>query len=403
MADTNTPEPQHYIRTFAKDLAAASGTPVPPKSEPVVVEPATPVVPPVMVSAPQPQSSPVAPPPQEPPPVPGEFWYKPETPPSPVPSSVNTESDREAILARLREKLAQNRAAPEPIRPLPPEVPPSIPVVQKTAPAPVEQPVVVPPKEPERLHTYSSDFSDKVDQTKASTFSVLAAASDAGQVSRRTVTPMKRSRVPLVAGIAAVTLLGGGGIYVFSSTEEPAPIFTPASTLLRYDESEVVTGTGAGLVANVAGAAAEPRLSGSVLVYTHQDPSVQMFLSMFPDAPSILARNIEGVVTVGSAGREEGYPFLAIPVSSYERTFAGMLAWEPTLYQDVERWYPVTGTSTTAVPFFVDAVVRNKNVRVLRDGGGKTVMLYGYADRQTLLIARDETAFGDLLDRVVPK
>ena len=51
-------------------------------------------------------------------------------------------------------------------------------------------------------------------------------------------------------------------------------------------------------------------------------------------------------------------------------------------------------------PGFVDEVVRNHDVRVYRDATGKSVLLYGYWNQTTLVIARDVAAFTELLQRL---
>ena len=104
----------------------------------------------------------------------------------------------------------------------------------------------------------------------------------------------------------------------------------------------------------------------------------------------------------------ESRAFFIMKVSSYERTFAGMLEWEPRMLADLELLYPPhanesTGTSTpavTALPSFSDEIVSNRDVRVLRDSVGRSLILYGYRDKETLIVARDEAAFAELLERL---
>jgi hypothetical protein len=126
-------------------------------------------------------------------------------------------------------------------------------------------------------------------------------------------------------------------------------------------------------------------------------------------------------------------PFFALRVDSYERTYAGMLTWEPLMARDLALLYPLypapelqsepapiatttassTSASATTTPAvvrqpvqatartrFEDEVVANHDVRVLRDTDGRTLILYGYADKRTLLIVRDEASFEALLARL---
>jgi hypothetical protein len=45
-------------------------------------------------------------------------------------------------------------------------------------------------------------------------------------------------------------------------------------------------------------------------------------------------------------------------------------------------------------------VVQNRDVRIFRDEEGRTVLLYGFRDKETLIIARDEASYLALVDRM---
>src|SRR5690606_35153256 len=59
-------------------------------------------------------------------------------------------------------------------------------------------------------------------------------------------------------------------------------------------------------------------------------------------APDILLRNIADASTIGvvNAGGETS-AFFALRVDSYERTYAGMLTWEPLMLRDLGILYPL--------------------------------------------------------------
>lgn len=356
--------------------------------------------------------------------------------PAVTPVSIPTESeaDREAILARLRAKVAAERtvtttapvvsdlplrtaapdfaSTPEPVLPIPqpskePQfVPPSAPVPQTSSP----------------LHTYSSDFADRIDSASGSTFSVLAAQSDAGQTPRSTE-PRKKTFVPLLAG-AAMLLIGIGAIVsAYLLTQHGSlPMAASVPSLIKFDESVEVKGSGQDLIQAVANVAQGGVVQGNVVVtYVTlatttgsgiPQPGGVLIRDMGLSAPDILLRNVDDTSTVGviHAG-SDSKPFMILKVNSYERTFAGMLAWEPTMASDLALFYPpyaaasTTATSSLAITTqspatFTDAVVANYDVRVLRDTSGKSILLYGYRGKDTLIIARDEAAFSALLSRL---
>lgn len=396
-----------FIRTYAKDVAALAGG----KGG---VEAKTPT------PLPPPPPRPAAPTPTEPEPMVAES-----------PSAI----EREATLARLREKVEASRAAlPQP----PPVVPPPPPPPPVAAPPPPPPPAQAAEKL-SPIHTYKSDFADRIDQKGATTFSVLAAEQDTRAPAP--AAPKKKTNVALVSAAIALVVLGGGGLggavwYVLKSNVLPGSVLS-APSLVFADEQIKLTGSGPELMSEIAALANEPLPEGNVLVVyvteattTSKGTVIEtplaggaLIKAMQLPAPDILLRNVSEESTVGimNAGGETR-PFFVFGVTSYERTFAGMLAWERSMARDLVTLYPSriagelvpTGTSTTigtSTPIFVepvrpqetfiDAVVANHDVRILRDTAGQSLILYGYVGKDLLILARDEGAYAALLTRLV--
>ncbi|HEX5774932.1 MAG TPA: hypothetical protein VFY28_03170, partial [Candidatus Paceibacterota bacterium] len=317
-----------YIRTYAKDVAALTGSEPVAGSEPRKTPPPTPA----------------PPPPKKPSP-----WEMPKASQDTAKlyAAKEPEEERSVVLERLRNKLKQSAAievedvAPAPER-APAPAPPPPPVFAEPPPPPPPVPPV-PPKEakPSPLHTYTSDFADRIDERKASTFSVLAAETD-------TKAPAKKASRRTVASTALAVLLfalGGIGIagaawYVVRLSATPlAPLSVPS--LVFADERVKLSGTGRELMQQLAETAREPLVDGNVLVtYLSESTTTPkgepreiplaggaLIRALQLPAPDILLRNVSPASTVGivSAGLETR-PFFVFRVTSYERTFAGMLA-----------------------------------------------------------------------------
>ncbi len=481
MADVPSPNP--YIRTYAKDVAELSGKEPPPSTMPA---------PTVTASAPTIST---------PPPTPVEA-------PAPKVEVDPQEVEREAVLARLRERALKDPVHQAPM--LPPTLPMPLPIADSTdeqipvtpapEPVPVVEPVQVPaavvippplpppvipepstlppPPQPEPLveerpilpipepepqkpvsldgvspiHTYKSDFSDRIDVQGASTFSVLAAQSDAGTLSatRGAAPTKKRGRgILIAAGGLILILLGGAGAYAayrYVSTRSVVAITAlNVPSLIFADERTALTGEGTQLVQAMAASAETPLPDGQVRVLYLTESSTtpdrktttiplaggRLVGSLQLSAPDILLRNVAPESTVGivHAGSETR-AFFILKVLSYERTFAGMLQWEGTMESALAILYPeypaaplpaptiattttlikgkrVVATTTvqaapvaTIAPRFIDEVASNNNVRALKDGAGRTILLYGYKDKDTLVIARDEQAFAEIVNRL---
>ena len=463
MADPNpTPPPQQgsepardmsqYIRTYAKDIAELTNQPVPitpppPPKEKVVL----PEVDPSTVNHPggaikdftqetialtKEDSAGIFARPQAPPPP----------PPSP-PQPSDTEK-REEVLARLRQKIAAHQAQapvpPPPVIPPPPPLPTPIPVPEPTfspfppvppkpapepSPAPIPQLGVVPADAgPSPLHTYTSDFADRIDEKQASKFSVLAADSDAGI---RTIAGVKK-RSGMLSVVLAVLLIivGMGGLFAayrfMSIGEEPEVALGVPSLILADEKMEL---RGPNYRQDLVDAASQPLVEGNILItYVTAASTTPLGLQSAPQpggalirllnlgAPDIIFRNVDLSSTVGVVAAEgETTPFFIFRVNSYERTFAGMLAWESRMLADLDSLYPpypapvselatTTAASSVVQPpassFFIDEIVSNIDVRMIKNGSGRTLILYGYSDKETLIIARNEAAFTTLVARL---
>lgn len=420
-----------------------SFAPIAPKQEtatpaPIVAAPAAPKivepvpVPPPVVSAPEPiPAQPMAPKPEPlaPQAAPEAAW---RDIPSPAPAFAPLSEPQQPAIATPRETYREPIDEYVPARP------------------------IQPPAGPTPFHTYTSDFANRIDSQGSSAFSVLAAEQDSGTpaapVSKRRVAP-SRAVVMVATGIVLLVLAGGGAFaaYQFVMTMRNTPIASiTVPSIVFADEYRELEGSGNALLGSLAAASNGALVPGNVLVTyilasadgegdglitAPAGGDVFMRALQLP-MPDILLRNIAKESTIGiiNAGGMTA-PFFALRVDSYERTYAGMLTWEPLLARDLALLYPLypvmeapvldptptvstsTASSTlaasstapvitsapaqaTARTRFEDAIVSNHDVRVLRDTDGRSLILYGYADKRTLLIVRDEASFEALLARL---
>lgn len=423
------PKPQ--FRTYASDVAKLSGrplsktstsTPAPEPTKPV--EPAPPPPAQIIPKAPTTDESREA--------VLERLRAKAEkrevpAPPEakPVPPAPSTNESREAVLARLKAKASGPVQVPVPAPAPHPTPPPGLP--------PVSRPV--PTQTPSPIHTYKSDFSDRAKAENASPISILAVEQNArgAQPTPQQLKPLQKNYTPFVIGALVLILAGGASMYFAVSfvTGRPPILISPSvPSLIFADEHRELQGTGAELVQGLADLSNTNMREGGVAIayVTYASTTEKGVTIMLPaeggalisalglGAPDILLRNVEPSSTVGAIKASgETYPFFIFRVASFERTFAGMLEWENSMERDLARLYPsypevvpeetVSASSTplTETAFrvsFVDDVVENHDVRVLRDAQNRALILYGYRDKQTLIIARNELAFKELLARL---
>jgi hypothetical protein len=347
---------------------------------------------------------------------------------------------------------------PEPVLPKDAAVPivPAQPPAPPVAPPPIISQPQSSATEPSPIHTYKSDFADEIDAKHASKFSVLAAEKDA-PIKKQKPIRAKSEHAGIIAVIGGVILLiaGGGALaagYTYMVKNTPAPLILGPASLISYDSKVQLSGSGSDLMTQLAQKAGEALPVNTVLLtYIDESTTTPQGVTEEPatggafitelnlQAPNILIRNIDPNSMVGIVNAKgETAPFFILKVDSYESTFAGMLQWESSMLSSLRELYPLypkpvvqqqpapvvattssTSTSTTqsarmvVAPFipqidpstpsangFVDEIVDNHSVRVLKDNSGRTILIYGYYDKATLIIARDESAFTLLVSRL---
>ncbi len=272
------------------------------------------------------------------------------------------------------------------------------------------------------LKTYSGDFSDRMKSTNASTATVLATEQDGRKApveGNITIVKESRTRGGILSVVGGIVLLLAGAVgayYAYTRyLEKSAPvIITPVvSAPIFVDQSEEISGTGTSLAQAIVKSLARPLAKGTIRflyrpLITEADESI--FVALQLPAPDMLLRNITtagsmaGVVTTHSAN-----PFFVLSVASYTDTFAALLAWEPRMPHDLGALFPpeanppLAGVATTTPPavlVFHDEVIVNHDARVYRDTGGREQIVYGYWNQYTLVIARDSSAFAEIIGRL---
>ncbi len=259
-----------------------------------------------------------------------------------------------------------------------------------------------------------------MEKTQSSTATILAAEQDAAARPAETA-PEKSERnhnyLYVIAGVLLLAI-GGTGVYIAYSRYlialAPIVIAPTAETPIFVDSRGTVSGTGKVLTQAIEQSVGEPLAPNTVRQLTlDTSTTTDIFLALDTPAPGILLRNLNNASMAGVVNTSGGQgPFFILSVGSYSATFSGMLSWEPTMQSDLSALFPLypvttaatsTATSTPVVfskGSFRDETVSNHDVRVYRDATGRSVLLYGYWNQDTLIIARDPAAFAEILGRL---
>ncbi|MBI4155935.1 MAG: hypothetical protein HY507_01745 [Candidatus Zambryskibacteria bacterium] len=119
-----------------------------------------------------------------------------------------------------------------------------------------------------------------------------------------------------------------------------------------------------------------------------------------PAMPPFLSRSFENQYMLGVYSFDTNEPFLILSTKDFATSYAGMLLWEKGMISDIGNLFSITENGLGANAF-QDKTVRNKDLRVLKDVSGKTVLLYSFVDKNTLIITSNENVFEGLLGKYV--
>jgi len=410
-AEEVLPEKPHVVRTFALDEAQATGNPVKPKERQMVFAAPTPLTPSVTDTA-----------------APVVEAAKPVIDPRVTERESAIVSETSEFVKKSADESKDNDQTPDIETLLQKEVPKE--AATESPPSPL-----VPPKPeaphipaPSPIHTYKSDFAERVKVQSASPFSVMAAEMDATKKPASIAAPADADkRATLIGvGLLVLALVIAVGAYWFSTRTQFVPLIPDVPSLIFADEKyELKSTTDDALQAEVSSLKTQSFAKNVILLYTSISTTTALgetytlvggkntFIALGLEAPDILVRNIGEKTTLGVA-RSQGlyYPFFVLDVTHFERTFAGMLDFEPAMQRELSFAYPLQEVSVTnergvteriliePAFRFVDEVVSSHDVRVLYDVQGKIIMLWGYKDKQTLIITRDKESFEEILSRV---
>ncbi len=121
----------------------------------------------------------------------------------------------------------------------------------------------------------------------------------------------------------------------------------------------------------------------------------QVIQALAPSAPGSFQRTINSI----RFGRHfSEAPVLILSATSFEAAFGGILHWEDDIVSDLKPLFGVSTTSTSTITGFVDEVIQNTPIRVLRDAQQEEQVVYGFIDQHIIVITSGRSVFSDILN-----
>ncbi len=284
-------------------------------------------------------------------------------------------------------------------------------------PQPKPQPVVPP------VETFQSAVQNYVRDNNVSAVQVMAAeqarrAEEAQPVNL--ASPKTSTKTILVAaGLVLLACAAGALGYTYYTQRTLPAAQNPVAPFISVDATMPVSispqDSANTIMQTLTAAKKEVRLSlGLVAQLTPTSGTTtpgarDFFAQATPNMPALLLRDLQNNFLIGVHSFDINQPFILLSVDSYEQGYAGMLAWEKTMHQDLSPFFDYTpvsaqSTQTQTAPqvlqsAFADAIIHNHDARVLTDSGNTVTFLWTFLNRNTILIATNPGTVDEVISR----
>lgn len=286
-----------------------------------------------------------------------------------------------------------------------------------------------------KVRTYKEDIVEAIQRQKTSLTSAVAAEERRRTSVSRFIESAESKKpdyrkISAAVGSVLFILLGVGllGFFLFfyeppkASVEEDIP-----SLIFTEEHREIdITGKDARDILRTLGESRRAVLLGLGQIthlYLTQMPSgmsekqiltAEAFLkSINTRVSDAFVRSLMPDYMLGIHVFNQNQPFIIFKSQSYQHSFAGMLEWERSIYNDLSSFMGRAGSSSLEIqkdPFsgenvplktaFEDKVVQNIDTRVLLNEAGGIEFLYAFPSQQTLVITTNEHTLIEVITRM---
>ncbi len=344
--------------------------------------------------------------------------------PAPAPSSKPViptptwSSSKEAeVVPQKQSPFATSRSSvpqrPEPIRveekpviatpaPRPQTPPPTSDTVEKNIATPVKTPAfhsvaaTIPHEEPAPLsQTVTAPIQPQ--QPAALVPSLIQ-----NPVVRRMIKWAVLGCIAIIGVTLAVVLSIYFNVFAPNSETQPTILTIPSFFNTESQTSVPLEGTPALFLTTLADSVTQS--TGVKQLYPIQKEVEGFSIATAPEVFAFLGTNLgqktiralDDTMMIGSITTTKNEPFIILRSYNFDTLFAGFLAWEPYMYEDLA---PLFGTEPIADIRFKDAVRGNASTRILYNGAGNEVMLYSFINQNTVVITTSGEALAHIIEQ----
>ncbi len=265
------------------------------------------------------------------------------------------------------------------------------------------------------VKTYAEDMAKVIEYNEGGLIKKIIHEQEEKELEKRGLSPeTKKNRTFLIASVvliflAVVSLISYLALKKEIYTVAVKPQFTP---LIYVDETSFAEVAGlskekiAQTVFNVVNNTTVVN-NGIEGIYLTENKSViglKKFLDLIKGSLSLDKIAFPNdIFMLGAVNKSTKDFFILLKVSSFANSFPVIRSWESKMFNDLHRFFGYTinaDTNYLNTKSFEDAIIKNKNARVLYDKDGGIVMMYVLADDQSVIFANTEEAIREVTLRL---
>jgi hypothetical protein len=264
------------------------------------------------------------------------------------------------------------------------------------------------------LRTYQGDVENAISQNKFSTTSIFLAEQKrkgAGLLNLDTPknSDAKNKFFILVGGIMLILgVITVGAVFYIKSKEEVITI-QKTKTLIGFSVEKTIqtnNSTKEKLVTEILAEKKSFNLPVNSVLYLNtinisgsSETAENLLLLMAPRIPPSLARSFDGEYMLGIYSFDTNEPFIILKTEDFASSFSGMLKWEKDMFYDFDKLFSISQNTASSTKQFKDETLRNKDLRILQDNNNKTVLLYSFINKNTLVITTNENILNAIIGK----
>lgn len=269
------------------------------------------------------------------------------------------------------------------------------------------------------LRTYQGDVEEALGKTKSSAATIMVAEQkrreerpDFAPKPKPPENSTDKNKLYLVLGTVLLFLAISviGGVYYIKS-DIGISTSQQTKTLISFTEEKkivVASSTSEQLNAKLVTEKDSYKMPANSLLFINTVDSedvpvkAETLMSILAEKiPAELSRSFDDRYMIGIYSFDTNSPFIILKTNSYQNSYAGMLKWEKNIPIDLKSLFDISSEITGSVDVFKDEEYKNKDLRIIRDRSGKSILLYSFIDKNTLIITTNENVFSAILGKYI--